>query len=37
MEHDFVVFQIYAMDETPVWQNMVGTTTVAKKEVKMLS
>ena len=27
---NFKASQIYAMDETPVWQDMVGTTTVSK-------
>ena len=30
MRCNFKASQIYAMDETPVWQDMVGTTTVSK-------
>ena len=30
MRYNFKASQIYAMDETPVWQDMVGTTTVSK-------
>ena len=31
MKFNFETSQIYAMDETPAWQDMVGTTTVTKK------
>ena len=31
MKFNFEPSQIYAMDETPVWQDMVGTTTVTTK------
>ena len=30
MRCNFKASQIYAMDETPVWQDMIGTTTVSK-------
>ena len=34
MNYNFNPLQIYAMDKTPAWQDMVGTTTITKQGCK---
>ena len=34
MRHSFTPFQVYAVDEAPVWQDMVGSTTISRKGSK---